>query len=106
MDKALFISSIQAIEEQSKKDVQFAENMEKCFPNAYSPNLLYDNNVIINQLIKILVQQMNDTENWIEHFIYELKFGKENDRLKVYIHEKEIPLSTAEDLYNLLKLRQ
>ena len=40
--------------------------------------------------------------SWIEYYCFELDFGKENYRLKVYDKDKnEIPLATAEDLYNI-----
>ena len=41
--------------------------------------------------------------SWIEYYCYELDFGAENWRLKAYDeNKKEIPLSNAEQLYNLL----
>jgi len=45
--------------------------------------------------------------SWIEYYCFELDFGKENYRLKVYDKDKnEIPLATAEDLYNILTISE
>jgi len=77
--KELFIAVMTAIETQTGKD-------------AYVE-------ILLNKLRTI----MNDEDNWINYFVYELKFGKENDRLKAYDKNKvDIPMSTAEDLYNCL----
>jgi hypothetical protein len=60
-------------------------------------------NVIYNALIDILEDVTNDNAGWIEYFLWELDFGKENWRLKIYDKDKkEIPLSSIDDLWNLL----
>ena len=59
----------------------------------------------IDGLLDIIIQSMDDTENdWIAYYVYELNWGKENDRLKVYKKDgvTEIPLTTIEDLWNIL----
>ena len=59
-------------------------------------------------LLDIIIEAMDDKEtDWIEYYIYELDWGERNtgeDPLKVYEKdgETEIPLSTLEDLYNVL----
>ena len=53
------------------------------------------------KLIELLKVVMNDTGDWIEYFIYEKKFGARTD-LTVTEDGKEIPLNTAEDLYDLI----
>jgi hypothetical protein len=46
---------------------------------------------------------MNDlTDSWIKYFLWELDFGKENYRLKVTQDGKEIKMSSAGELYELL----
>ena len=45
-------------------------------------------------------------QSWIEYFLWELNFGEENYRLKVYDeNKKEIPMSTAAELYDFLNNR-
>ena len=56
-------------------------------------------------IIDIIVDAMNDSTNeWIYYYIYELDWGEENDKLKVYDKDgvTEIPLRTLEDLWNVL----
>lgn len=56
-------------------------------------------------LIDIIVDAMDDNDNeWIYYYIYELEWGEKNDQLKVYKEDKvtEIPLTTLEDLWNIL----
>ena len=103
LSKELFIETVEAINKQFKKDIEISEHLGRAFPNAFTPNLLPDNRIINEALIKILKMEMNDKSNWVEYFMYDLNFGEENYRLKVYDNKKEeIPLTTTEDLYNLL----
>ena len=106
--KETFISAIEAIEKQIKYDIDIATKLSVAFPNCFTANFMYDNHLISNALIKVLQEQMNDTElcehgqSWIEYYCFELDFGKENWRLKVTNNGKEIPLSNPSQLYDLL----
>ena len=102
MTKELFIECIEALSKQVEIDAKVSEHLAKAFPNTYAANLLPDNNILSEIIIKILRTEFNDCCDWINYYCYELDFGKENYRLKVYDKEKEIPLSIPEDLYNLL----
>lgn len=103
MTKELFIECIEALEKQSEIDSEMADNLGKAFPNVFSGDFLPDNRVVEEMLIKVLKTEMKDCCDWIGYYCWELDFGKENWRLKVYKKEgDEIPLKTAEDLYNLL----
>ena len=45
---------------------------------------------------------MEDSERWISYYCWEKDFGRD-DKLKVFDEDgKEIPLTSSEDLYNLL----
>lgn len=102
--KELFIETIEAIEKQYKKDIEISKHLGRAFPNAFTANLLPDNELVTNALLKLLKNQFKDDSDWIQYFIYELDFGQENWRLKAYDGDhNEIPLKTAEDLYNLLR---
>lgn len=102
MQKELFVKSIEALQQQIQHDRQFSEHLEKAFPNAFKANLLPDNHLLHNALIEVLKSAMNDTENWIEHFCWELDFGQENYRLEVKDNSKEIPMSNAGELWEYL----
>jgi hypothetical protein len=108
MNKELFIKAINELQKQIQNDIEFSENLGKAFPDAFPANLM-PRNILPNILLEILQHEMNDLtlceygQSWIEYFCYELDFGKENWRLKVTDKGKEIPMSTAEELYDFLK---
>lgn len=103
MDKTLFVKSIEAIRDNVRLHITRAELLTKLYPNSFAANLINTDSNLIDCFIDLLKEQMNDKDNWIEHFCWELNFGEENYRLKVLDKEgKEIPLTTAEDLWDLL----
>lgn len=105
MEKQLFIKTIEALRKQYEIDAHFAQTLSSLFPDSYSANLFYNNAAVDNILVEILQKTFNDdhSHSWIEYFCFELDFGKKNDTLKARDkNKKEIPLTTPEDLYNLL----
>ena len=111
MDKQLFIEAIDAIQKQVELDIEVSKHLGKAFPDAFEANLLPKNHFLQNILLKILQTEMNDLENvecgasWIEYFCWELNFGQENYRLKVYTNGKEVSMSNAAELYDFLNNR-
>ena len=98
--KQLFIEVMKDIEKQLVIDTKNHEAFSTLLENDYVSNL---KNILYGTLLKLLTDLTNDIDAWIEHFIYELDFGKENWRLKVYDKDNnEIPLGTIEDLWNIL----
>ena len=101
MEKKQFLKAIRAIEKQVRHDRQFARKFANLFTDCYLAS--YNNDAIINSYIDLLSELTGDTCGWINYWMWEIDFGKENDKYKVYCKEgNEIPLSTAEDLYNLI----
>ena len=111
MNKELFIEAIAAIQQQCEYDIEVSKNLGKAFPETFEANLLPKTHFLQNALIHVLQVEMNDLENvecgasWIEYFCWELNFGHENYRLKVYTHGKEVPMSNAAELYDFLNNR-
>lgn len=111
MKKELFIEAIEAIKQQCELDDEVSKHLGKAFPNAFEANLLPKNHFLQNILLKILQTEMNDLESvecgatWIEYFCWELNFGQENYRLKVYSNGCEVPMSNAAELYDFLNNR-
>ena len=110
MTKELFTKSILAIQCQNQHDIVVAEKLGEVFPNAFKANLLPDNHWLQNSLIENLQIAMNDefdtkyNQSWIEYFCWDLNFGDENYRLKVYDkNQKEIPMSTPDELWEFLQ---
>ena len=107
MTKEQFVMAMDAIEQQDKADLQFAENMQVCFPQACTTELRVESVFLLNALITLLQEQMNDTDEnankvgtWIDWWMYESEFGK---TAKAY--EKDgtrIPMATAGDLWEFL----
>lgn len=106
MNKELFIETIEKIKEQHLHDVKCSNLIGQVFSNGFQANLMYENHLLMNQVLKILQVQMNDENahhSWIEYFLWELDFGKKNNKLKAYRQDKtEIDLSDAGKLYDYL----
>jgi len=104
MEKELFIETINILEKQYLKDVEYSETFEKIFPNAHPANLL-PQSLLDSHIIKMLEVLMKDTENkWIEYYIFELDFGKNyKTGMITDIDKTDVALGSVEDLYELLK---
>lgn len=104
LKKQTFINAINSIEELHKMNIQFAENMQKCFPNSNSAHFIIDTDFVTKALIQVLQElfQDNYTHSWIEYFCWELDFGSLNWRLKVTDNGEDIPLSTPDQLFDFL----
>jgi len=104
-----FIEAIEAIQKQLEADIETSNNLGKVFINAHTANLLPDNHILSDALIKVLQENMNDTDfdenggSWITWFCYELNFGEFSHRLKAYDKDKNvIKMDDAGDLYDFL----
>jgi len=54
-------------------------------------------------IVKLLQESVNDQEEWISYWIYELDYGKKWRKGTVTDkNKKDIKLQTAEDLYNYI----
>ena len=105
MEKQTFIDCINALEKQTRQDIDNSILLSKVFKDSHSANLLPDNHLLTNIIIRILQEEFKDKSaySWIEYYCYELDFGHESWRLKAHDeNKKEIPLSNPEQLYNLL----
>jgi len=101
-NRELFSEIMELIKKQIEIDRKCNDAFSILLPNDYVSG--YDNNIVFKALMKLLETIYDDSETkWIDYFLWELDFGKENDRLKVYDkNKKEIPLTTIDDLYNML----
>ncbi len=61
----------------------------------------------IDCLVRIIQQLCDDTENdWIGYWLWELDNGKRAEKNTVVYNDKNIPIKTLNDLYNLLNNEQ
>lgn len=104
MEKELFIETINQIQKQVVHDRKCSEAFDILLPNDYTTG--YDNNILYNQIIKLLQVQMSDEseDSWIEYYIWELDFGKRDGN--VYIDGRNVQLKTPSDLWNLLTINK
>lgn len=99
-----FIEAINALKKQLDHDESFGKSMEDAFPGSYAP--IYDNHYLWEATIRLLEIATNDTNNTIEWWIYETKFGTEPNMNIIEKRDGEdvsVSLSTAKELYNYLK---
>lgn len=102
MKEELFIESIEAIKKQYTHDKKCSEAFSIILPNDHIS--FYDNNILMDQLIKVLSEMVGDKSDWIDYYIYELDFGKNYKDYKVILDNKEYFIKTPKDLYNLIKM--
>ena len=105
--KELFIETIKSIENQQKIDYEISDKLTEVYHSYVEP---YDNSLLLNQLLSILnynfsVDKIADGTD-IEYFIWELDFGKKYTDGCYTVYGENIPLATAEDLWNLLNRKK
>lgn len=105
MDRELFIESIEQLRLQDELDERKSRLLSQVFPNAFEPNLLYDNHYIKNQLLKVFQVLLNESypDSWIEYFIFDLDYGR-NFRMGMVTRDDgtNVDLSDAGKLYDFL----
>jgi hypothetical protein len=104
ISKELFFETIEAIRKQDEIDKNCSKAFRTILPSDHIT--FYDNSILNNQLLKILKEATNDyvEHSTIEYYIYELDFGSKYEEGMIKIQEKDMPLATVEDLWNLLIL--
>jgi len=106
MNRELFIETIEKIEQQHLHDVKCSKLLGQVYSNGFEANLMYENHLLMNQVIIILQVQMNDENghhSWIGYFLWELDFGKKNKELQAFRQDNSIiDLSDAGKLYDYL----
>lgn len=104
MTRELFIEIVSSLEEQNKHDIEVSELLGKVFPNAFAANLLPDNCLLSDALIKILKTSMNDCDDWIEYFCFELDYGRKFEMGMVTYKERNYDLSDSGKLWDYLNV--
>lgn len=114
LDKETFIELMTFVKTWSK----FSENRAEKFANAlHTPSMFCTKSDLkysfeeilcdpdmLDILLKIIIRAMDDEEEWITYYVYELEWGEKNDKLKVFKEDgkTEIKLTDLEDLYKIL----
>jgi hypothetical protein len=105
MNREFFIECLESIRLQFEHDNKCHEAFKIILPQDYVTG--YDHHCILDQLLKILKVQFNDThiDSWIEYFIYEMDFGKQQtETFKAWRKDgSPIDLSDAGKLWDFLQ---
>ena len=103
MNKTNFVKHLQRIKEMFEAEEKITKSLRliggKDFPTHFSLE------IPITFMIEVLKDVMDDKDDWIGYFIYELEFGK-NKMAKNCITEKDgkkVSLQTSSQLYNYIK---
>lgn len=103
ISKKLFIETIKAIQSQQEKDWENSDKLSEVLHSFVEP---YDNSLLTEQIMDLLNNNFDikphKDGNDIEYFIWDLEFGKKYYEGCYTIDKENIPLATAEDLWNLL----
>jgi hypothetical protein len=105
MNKKLFVETFDVLKKQREVDWRFASYLSNAFKYAHEASLLPDNELIVNQIIKLLQFEFGDDhdESWVDYFIYELNFGEDyKDGCVRRADGSHVDLSSAEKLYDWL----
>lgn len=101
MTQDLFVETILALKKQIRHDEKFARKISKLFTDCQM--IGYNNDVLIEQTVKVLGELTKDKCDWIGYYIWELDFGDEWLEGAVTIDGKDVKLQTPTDLWNLLQ---
>ena len=101
--KKLFIETIEELKKQVLHDRKCGDAFEVILPHDFTTG--YNNSWVVNQLVKLLkvAKDDNHRDSWIEYYMWELNFGEDYKDGAVTENNKNIPLKTPEDLWNILK---
>lgn len=117
--KETFCKILNTLEKYRKDAEDLTDNLAKVFCEKKGNQMLSDHQElqtslydmfaddnIIDDITSALEIEMKDCDNqWINYYVYDLDWGKENknDHMKVWDNNNnEIPLTCAEELYDLL----
>ena len=99
--KEKFVEILSAIEKQFEYDDKCHNAFSVILKNDYVSG--YDYSLVFNSLIDLLRNQLNDKGDWINYFIWDLKFGKNYKSGMIKDKNKnDIDLSNKENLYIFL----
>ena len=90
-----FAFLMNSIKRQLESDKEISHKIMELFPDSY----FVKDTVLIDDVITFLKAEFNDTENWIEHFIFELEFGELATPESVLVDGECTPIANLNDLY-------
>ena len=99
ISKELFIETIDFIRERNDKQ----EQIDKLFGKEFEDSRFWPYSKYEVQLVKVLKNIMRDEETeWIDYYLWEKDYGRDSTLNVTEADGTPIPLTTSEDLWNLL----
>lgn len=89
------------IKEQYDLNQKILKGLTIAYGSRTSEYANYNISSSITRMVKILTKAMDDIEEWIEYYIYDCKWGEEDNN--VSIDGKVVPFRTYEDLYEVIR---
>lgn len=100
MTKELFIKTIDFIRELNVEENNF-NNMLRQIDNEFGGGFIY--NKPIDYITRLLKELVNDESDWINYYCWEIDFGRKYyEGCVTEADGTPIPLSSAEDLWNII----
>lgn len=98
MSRDTFTEYMKAI----KEDNEFNDKLNDLFNEYKLDGSFVSCGKCFDKLIILLGDLFHDHSDWIGYFIFELDFGKKYKKGTVVYNEKDVPLATVDDLYDIL----
>lgn len=98
--KELFCEVMQIIKDQTELNNKNSKVLENMFQSYI---MFHEVTPMVDQTIQVLMKLSHDKSKWIEWYIYETDFGKNNTSIIEVDAKKEIKVNSFEVLYDLIK---
>lgn len=89
-----------------QQSIDCVTELNKVFRKYNTPDTYFGDSSLIDDMVALLETTLNDTDNWISYWLFELDCGRKYIDDTVIINSKPIPLRTIEDLWNVLNEMQ
>ena len=99
MTKQNFCECMKLIKEQYDLNQKMLKGLGVAYGSRTSEYANYNISSSVTRMVKILTKAMDDTEEWIEYYIFDCEWGKYG---KVIIDDKTVLFETYDDLYNVI----
>lgn len=100
MTKQDFCECMKLIKEQYDLNQKMLKGLTVAYGSRTSEYANYNISSSVTRMVKMLTKAMEDTEEWIEYYVFDSKWGKNG---KVIVNDKPVPFETYEDLYKMIK---
>ena len=101
MTKEDFCECMELIKNQYDINQKMLKGLNIAYDSRTSEYANYNISSSVTRMVKILTKAMDDTEEWIEYYIFDSKRGEKDNNIS--IDDKPVPFKTYDDLYEMIK---